>query len=399
MSTSGVDASIGGYLYSQGGINDRHDCYLGGYLYSEGGINERRTGYLGGYLSAAPGDDSSQYGILGGYLKSETVTNVPIAYLGGIVWAAETTTRSAEIGGHTVSYSGLSYVPVLGGYLPSRPGISTFVDAKERALIKAFSDDVDGQELSIDAQIIFKQLGQKEFYAQFINANTYTKEFGAKLQVQRWKILPTVIIQSAIFDNGIESGQINNLDPDGNRTLTLVASGTLGDGDSWIYATIDFGDPQFTSPIRHNISGFLTGPTWTASHTYSTSGIYNVVVKAVDNYGFVGSDSLQVNLASGLVAGVDYPYVSISGAPRSGHVPPNLHVDFTTAFSGVGSTTKTSTNNAIWDFGNGQYSRTINPTAIYTDPGMYTPIFRYRYTNLNGQVIYVSDTLRLGYNI
>lgn len=106
--------------------------------------------------------------------------------------------------------------------------------------------------------------------------------------------------------------------------------------------------------------GSATGVT--ASHTYTTSGMFTATLTVTDQNGVTGS-------ASVLVAAFVRPTVSLTTSATSGRAP--LAVDFTaSATLGSGRTVRS----VVWDFGDGVTSTGTSLTAshVYTGLGLFT---------------------------
>lgn len=382
-------AKLGGYL--EGVTSFERSAYVGGYI--SGTYITIPPIKLGGYLSAKALTGFNRVGILGGLLRAIGLT-CPYAELGGYISSVVVKdVPIAKIGG---SISGL-YTKYfnLGGYLFGRPISTSFIECHARTLIKAKSDEVYQQALDIDANVVFKGLKDNDFNAQFQVEDTGSSEFGAEFTVEKYKQPPQVFIQTITPG----SGNLVN----GVRKITVVASGILMDGQEWKHASIDFGEPFASSqPLIFNenasISGFTSSPYWMASHDYHASGVYVITVRAIDNYGMVGMDARKLNLASGLTAGVQYPYMAISATPRNGIVPDPLLVSFTVSTSGISSIKTPADENILWNFGNLENSQFKSPKTYYSSPGEYAPKLMWRWKAPNGQYIWIEDTLLIGFN-
>ena len=181
----------------------------------------------------------------------------------------------------------------------------------------------------------------------------------------------------------------------------MTVDGVLEDADRFLAGQIDFGEPRIgsTKTPFFSVSGIAGPPPWTASYTYSQSGIFHITGRGVDNLGTVDMDHMTLNLTSGLIEGVDFPFVSISGLPREGFVPPSLRVDFTIVGSGFNLRSPTDPK-LFWTFGDGQRSNSITPVAFYHHPGCYIAIGRYRHEKVSGgkvSYIWTGDTLLIGF--
>jgi PKD repeat protein len=122
---------------------------------------------------------------------------------------------------------------------------------------------------------------------------------------------------------------------------------------------VQFNDTSANSPTSWNWS-FGDGTFSTsrnATHTYSSDGYYNVSLKATNNFGYNFSNQTSYIHVTGT------PGVAFSGNQTSGNA--SLFIHFTDSSSG--SPTAWS-----WNFGDGLYSTTQNPTHEYTTPGVYS---------------------------
>lgn len=399
--TAAGPAYIGGYMeaVAKGPVSG----FIGGYAL--GGGHPVGPGIIGGYLMAKAIDELNKVGILGGYLKADG--GQISASVGGFCFSVPlTTVPPAFIGGLA---SGLRNKgpELIGGYMLGHPDCTEFAELHARTLVKVRSQDVVDQQLNLDCVVIFKGVSSKDFNARFIWFGRAAADFNARFKVEDYKHPPLVQILSVTPSSG-------TLGPGGCRKVTVVASGTLMDGQEWVNAYIDFGEPfKETDPrtytINMSISGFNTPPPWTTYHDYCVSGKYVVTARGQDNLGMVGMDAFRLNLASGLSENM-FPKISISGQPRTGFVPDALKIDFNTQSSGVPSPPNTaqesnlskvgsvSDRRILWNFGNREISQKTNPYTYYQSPGLYAPALRYLYQHPSGHRLWVSDTLLIGFN-
>jgi serine protease len=149
----------------------------------------------------------------------------------------------------------------------------------------------------------------------------------------------------------------------GNNPPVAAFSGTPTSGYAPLMVT--FTDASTNSPTSWAWT-FGDGGTSTLqnpSHTYTTAGIYTVVLTATNAY---GSDSeTKTNYITVTAPPTDPPVAAFSGTPTSGTIP--LTVVFTDA----------STNNPTswsWTFGDGGTSTLQNPSHTYTTAGTYTVV-------------------------
>ena len=389
--------------------------FIGGYCLAA--ANEGPSGFLGGYCLSKVPNGNQTFALLGGYLKGQEAPLSGPAFLGGYCLAIPLVLASGRIGGYTDSKNARE--AFLGGYCFGAPDNPESVSARARTLVLANSDLAVGQKLEFDATIVLKQAGQAGFNALLWNVNSADAGFTAEVEVEKFKRPPSVFILSMtkVVGSGepLPSGQpVPNFDPNGARKVCVVASGVLGDGEQWVSAQIDFGDPfdklgGFKRLL--SVSGFSGPPPWSVCHDYDISGLYYVVARGQDDQGMVGMDASGLNLASGAQAGIHYPAISISGQPRSGEVPPSFSVAFTTTSSGLASPPYTAAESEaskvrsptdsriMWSFGNRERSVRKDPVTFYQSPGLFAPRLAFLFSNPSGigQFI-VSDTLLIGFN-
>jgi len=407
-------------LYNSGlGIEPPFDispAFIGGYLLSEGLPGP--SGIIGGYLLSKVPTGNNNAGILGGYLKAEPGTSVGPAAVGGFVLGGPLQAAGPTIIGGFADAT-LETDAKVGGYVFGTPAYNEYVDARARTLVAVTSDLVAGQKMNMEAQIVFKGVFQDSFNARLINVNTVDSGFKAKVEVEKFKRPLSVFIKSitrvAASGEVLPSGQpFPNFDSNGTRRVCVVASGNLGDGDQFISAHIDFGDPFDPrggfKPFL-SVSGFNSRPPWSGCHDYNMSGLYIITARAQDDQGMVGMTASGLNLASGALPGIHFPLISISGAPRFGLVPPSLEVQFSVLSSGLSvppytqrqsneSKVRAPTDERIlWSFGNRERSVRSAPVTFYQSPGLFSPTLRFLYTNPSGlRKFVVSDTLLVGFN-
>ncbi len=402
--------SIGGFVLSQA-ANDASGV-IGGYAESRGFLVP--DGNIGGFAFSKAIDDDNIFAILGGFLDVFG-TNVGPVSMGGFATSLPLTFEDpVSIGG---AASGLFQIQQsIGGYSFGQPAFINFVATRGRTIVIATSKNVIGQDLNIDAQIVFKALSAGDFNAKLDNIKTSQGDVIAVMQVEKFQLPPTVFIQSVdLLPAGGETGPLNTLSPSGARQVCVTASGFLNDGDEFVSAHIDFADPFTNQPGTANkpflsVSGFTGPPPWIACHDYDMSGIYKITARAQDNRGMVGMDLSGIALTSGLTAGIHYPVVSISGTPRFGNVPPSMQVNFTLQSSGLmvpPFTSKESNDSLVqsptddrilWQFGNRERSLKKNPFTFYQSPGLFAPKVMYKFNHPSGfGRIMVSDSLLIGF--
>jgi hypothetical protein len=386
LSRVGSSATVGGAILGGIGYFPFASGVVGGILeaaqgYSSGlvgggvlGRGELASGEIGGFLySDAPTHDP---GSVGGYIFTESP--VAIAYVGGYLNALPLTDREGRLGGCLYALAEESRDDV-GGFLIgtwSKPGVS-IVDGLARTLVKAHDSIAIAQLFSTDGQFVLYGQGQESFDATVTVSDTTISEFDALLEIIKIRKNPYVeIIDTQISGTGPWS-------------VTITASGHSFDiNNNIIVSGVHKADFVWTDGDKTHLSDIAaSGGIFSSTHVYESSGIYQPIVMGYDKLSNVGSDQTEVNLASG----VGYPYISLSGAPRTGLVPPPLTVDFTIQTSGVlGSHT------VYWDYGNGitQYNNSPTTTTQYAMQGDFIPFVVLR----DERNVAVVDTLRIGYN-
>lgn len=404
--------SVGGFVNACPAPESVASGIIGGFAESRGFLGP--DGNIGGFVFSRAIDDDNIFAILGGYLNVSGDAVGPAAVGGFALSLPLTQEDPVSIGGVA---SGLCQAQgSMGGYSFGQPAFTNFVATRARTLVVATSENVAGQDLNIDAEIVFKALAAGDFNAKLDNIKTSQGDVIAAVQVEKFQLPPTVFIQSVdLLPASGETGPLNTLSPGGARQVCVTASGFLNDGDEFVSAHIDFADPFTNQPGTANkpflsVSGFTGPPPWTACHDYDMSGIYKITARAQDNRGMVGMDMSGIALTSGLTAGIHYPVVDISGTPRFGNVPPSMQVNFTLASSGLTVppfTSKESNSSLVasptddrilWQFGNRERSVKTNPFTFYQSPGLFAPKVMYKFNHPSGfGRIMVSDSLLIGF--
>jgi hypothetical protein len=336
-------------------------------------LRQSASGFVGGVLWSI--ETGSASGTVGGYILARGGLQ---PHIGGILHSI-TQDRSDSVGGFM--WSNVRTSGVMGGFaICSRGDIEVHsMEGLGRTLVKVLSENYEDQRFSADAGFAFYGVEQDSFDAEITVERLSTDEFDARARVHQVRKNPYVEITDV-------QHSYSGFMP---VTCTVTASGHAYDYnnvqlESGIhYVSVVWGDNDFTVVPTPVASGSI----WSATHTYEQSGLYRPAVFVRDKYGRTGSDDVELNFASG----VEMPYISLSGSPRGGNVPPPLTVDFEVQTSGtLGAYT------LYWDFGNGitQYNNALTQTTQYPMPGTYTPLVRIE----DQRGIRVVDTLRIGYN-
>lgn len=100
------------------------------------------------------------------------------------------------------------------------------------------------------------------------------------------------------------------------------------------------------------------------SHTYNAAGVYTATLTVTDNDGLSATVSVQITVQN---PANQPPVASASANPLSGFAP--LKVTFSSAGS---SDPDGQIVSYLWNFGNGQFSTSPNPTCTYRKVGTYT---------------------------
>jgi len=344
--SSKASGTIGGHTLGRTRTSGVFGGYIDAWAYQASGVfgghtlgRWRGSGVHGGYVFCG----NRVSGVHGGFIYCSGIgSGVHGGYCFGILKA------SGAIGGRTFSVVKTS--GACGGFVHCGLQGSGVFDSSMRVRAITFSD--------VDALVEVK--------------NTINKDFDAEIEVYKNERPPFVAIEYPPPE--IVSG----IPP---SSVWFVGSGVAVDGKQIDSAKYLFGD------LTSHANGIPSGSDqYVSTYTYANSGLYIATLRVVDNNGLVGSDSVIVDLASG----VPLPDVELTASPRSGNAP--LSVDFDYSVTSVpNGVTVTS---AILYFGNGQ--STVNPdtTYVYREPGVYTPIL----CILDSRGIITCDSLTIGVN-
>lgn len=343
---------------------------IGGVLYSK--ALSSMSGIIGGNLLS---DAPPQSGIIGGYLES--FCTVDWQSIGGWINALPLQSGDSTFGGVTFTLADTSE-ETIGGFSIGAwnvPG-NSIIDGLMRILSKGRDYQVVRQKWSTDSQLCIYANNNDNFDSKLIISNLNSCSVDALLDIIKTKKNPYIEIINV------------NIDGQDPWVVTIEASGYAYDvNNNPIVSGIHAADFIWTDGNVTQLPNVTTsGTIFSCTHTYTQSGLFKPIVLGYDKLMAVGSDFTEVNLASG-----QYPYISLSGVPRAGLVPPGLTVDFTAQTSGImGSYT------IFWSYSNGltQYNNALNTTTQYVLPGDYIPYIRL----VDERGVPVVDTLRIGYN-
>lgn len=360
---------------------------FGGFLF---GRYQQTQDSIGGTLRSTA--VLQQSGIVGGFLYSDATTHDPLEvggfvysraddniwYLGGFVNALPLVPQSGSVGGVVNSLAADSEDGV-GGFTIGTWSVdgNSSTDGLARALVKGAGDETANQTFRSDAQFVIYAEDKSDFDAQLRIVSAEPTSFDSVLEILKVKRNPHVEI--------IDVQTVG----DGPWVVTVTASGHAFDiNNNAIASGIHRAHFVWTDgerTIYDNIqqSGYI----FSSQHIYNESGLYKPIVVGYDKLHIRGSDQTELNFASG----IEYPYITLSGAPRVGEVPPPLTVDFEHSVSGtLGSYT------VWWDYANGitQFNNSPTTTTSYPMAGDYVPYITLR----DERNVPVVDTLRVGFN-
>jgi PKD repeat protein len=109
-----------------------------------------------------------------------------------------------------------------------------------------------------------------------------------------------------------------------NQQATFTALGTPAVSHSIVRYEWNFGDGSTTSSFGGSMN-----------HTYTSRGIYNVTVRAVDDLGQVGSTSLQLNLSTGVPTGINATFFFSPVVVRTNTGPVQFNANESTPSNGA----------------------------------------------------------------
>jgi len=194
---------------------------------------------------------------------------------------------------------------------------------------------------------------KKEFDAQAILYRTGSASFDAQATLYIDEQIPLVQIR---VPSTHQSGTTLPI------TYNFIADASGLNSKRIVYTSWFFSDVPITSGSIISSSG-----TFETSHTFSRSGLFDVIFIAVDSDGLINSDRRMINTASGTTL----PVVSLTATTLSGVSPLQI------GFSGI----IVSAPNPIIDkfiyFGDGTFSSsTNNILKNYIINGNYVAVFR-----------------------
>lgn len=334
-----TSGEIGGYL--NGIPIPTSSGYIGGYL---SGIPLYSSGYIGGYLFGVYNNS----GLIGGYLNGITLETPYSGLIGGYLRGL--TSGNDLIGGY------------IRGQLPTQ---------QQSGIIGGYMAGVEDISLNATFYAFFNVIGRdkKEFDAAATIFKEAKAEFDARAVVYIDERYPTATIINPSIDQSGNSTPI---------TYQFEATASGLDNKQIVFTQWFFSDIPITSGSIISNSG-----TYQTSHTFSKSGLFDVIFIAIDDKGLVTSDRRKINTASGLTL----PTITLTATTQSGVAPLSV------GFSGVINTAPSPIKDKFIYFGDNTMSvSTDSIYKLYIVPGIYIPIFRVR----DGRGIIVTDSLVVG---
>lgn len=332
---------IGGYL--NGIPIPTSSGYIGGYL---SGIPLYSSGYIGGYLFGVYNNS----GLIGGYLNGISLEKPVSGLIGGYLRGL--TSGNSLIGGY------------IRGQLPTQT---------QSGIIGGYMAGVEDVALNATFYAFFNVIGRdkKEFDAAATIFKEAKTEFDARAIVYIEERYPTCTIINPAVDQSGNSTPV---------TYQFEATASGLDNKQIVFTQWFFSDIPITSGSIISSSG-----TYQTSHTFSKSGLFDVIFIAIDDKGLVTSDRRKINTASGITL----PTITLTATTQSGVAPLDV------GFSGVINTAPALIKDKFIYFGDNTMSvSTDSVYKLYIVPGIYIPIFRVR----DNRGVIVTDSLVIGVN-
>ena len=347
LSLSDFDSVITEFCYFSDALTPEEVRYI-----AQNGIDSAVTtgtsGVVGGYTHGLDtgsgivgmyeqGQDATS-GIIGGFLTGSMITSGIIGgYISGVTFG------DGMPGGFMMG--GISASGLIGGYMFSADQTSGIVGG---FMLGGFNGLVE-----FDGSYTVEVMTADDFDAQLHVLKTNSTDFDAKIVIFQDEIGPLIDIE-------IPSVEVSGLVPPFNQYFIGKASGQQG--KTITQTRWNFGDLTPVVSVAESGAG-----RYPVQHNFTGSGYYIVKFEAIDSDGQHGSATRIVNAASG----IEPVILSLSGVPRSGSAA--LTLDFTTTYDIIPSTTAVIT--SLLDFDDGQKTSLLNPTHVYTEPGVYRPIW------------------------
>lgn len=324
--------------------------FLGGFILAVDG----RTQTLGGYIR---GLDTS-YGILGGFMEAAHVSS---GVLAGYI--------------HSKDFGSGVLAGLIDGVLVTSGVLASYIagSAQSSGVFAAYMQGSTPGIERFDAFFSVTAITAAEFDAQVQLTKVTSSEFDARVQLFKPECPPSVQIIVPLEG-------VSGVDTPLNQYF--VGSGTADQDKTIARAEWIFGD--LASPQVTFVSGQNLFP---VSHVFTQSGFYTVRFTLTDSDGLSASDTVIINLASG-VSPVE---MTLSGIPQQGLAPLNVQFSQTIETLPTGVSVAAS----LLDYDDGQTSVTLNKSHVYSEPGIYRPIWIIR----DSRGVFWSDTLEPGIDL
>lgn len=326
--------------------------FLGGFILAVAGVSQPLGGYIRGLDTAS--------GVLAGYMQGANgASGIMAGYMQGQDFG------SGILAGFMDGINVIS--GVLAGYMQGASSSSGVFAGYMQGAISAIE--------RFDAAFTVNAVTAAQFDAQVQLTQRISAQFDAQVQLFKPECPPSV--QIIVPQNGV-SGVNTPLNQ------YFIGSGTADQNKTIVRAEWLFAD--LTSSQVVSASG-ANQDLFPISHVFSQSGYYTVRFTVTDSEGLSASDTTVINLASG----VPPVEITLSGVPQQGLAPLSVQFTQTVETLPTGVTVAAS----LLDYDNGQTSVTLNKKHIYTEPGLYRPIWVVR----DSRGVFWSDTLEPGIDL
>lgn len=228
--------------------------------------------------------------------------------------------------------------------------------------------------IQFDATFSVKSLSVADFDASLQVFASNSADFDAQINVFRAEEPPAVSIVTPPTTVG---GVLTPL------SQYFVGQAVAASGRTITKATFTFSDFSSQVLVAESGNGLFA---LTENHVFSESGVMIVRFSVIDSAGLHASATRIINLASG-IAPVE---ITLSGVPDSGNAP--LNVQFTQKQESIPNGVGIVAN--LLDYDDGTKTISLNPTHLFTEPGVYRCIWIVR----DSRGFIWSDSLNIGAN-
>jgi hypothetical protein len=242
----------------------------------------------------------------------------------------------------------------------------------------------------------FDPTTQDDFNAGLtISRTDSSANFSAQITVATDVVATQASLDSVLVSGSLVFTEASGVSYTAASGTTVTVSGSIPSGTSVNNVAIDFAEGD-----RSTYGGLAvaSGGTYSATHTYSYAGIFQITSRVQSTNGAVDMDSFRLNLASDL-SGIDLGALTVTATPEVGAIDDDTPLSVTFSASGASGVSLSGDDDKdlIWRFGNLASSSKIAPSSIYSEPGQYIPMASYLYAGPSGSV-YVSDITSTGAN-